>query len=301
MTPPQGQEPARTQGARGSSLLFALVALAIGCKTAQASAPVCATLNDCERSCAAENGADCFALGFRYANGDGVAQDRAVAMEFFDRACDLGSGVACLNAGIDVQEGVGAPRNTHEAAEFFRRGCDLSDGRACNYLAVAYAKGDGVEQDWDEALSLLGRACDLGSPTACGNLGTEYRDGGHVRPDPSKATALLQKGCEIPSGAAYFPCLAVAESYREGRGVKADPARARAFEVKANQRLEAGCSEGLPAACLEWAKNIEQGVGADPDAAKVQGLRDRACDLSRKRACPSPGRACEVDLPECKR
>jgi TPR repeat protein len=279
-----------------------LTIVLLGCKSASAPANgQCATAGGCEKICAVEDAAGCFALGVKLANGNGVPKSSAEALEAFDRACELGSGIACLNAGVDVQEGVGAQADASKAAALFQRGCDLKEGRACTYLANQYAQGRGVGKDWDKVISLSTRACDLGSPAACSNLGALALAGDHMPKDPARANAFFAKGCALPGGSGFMACLELAESYRSGRGVPPDLDRALAYEQEANLRLSEGCTAGLPHACLQLAKHVEQGVGAKPDPGKAAELHRHACELARSQECPSPGTACKVSIAECSR
>jgi TPR repeat protein len=268
---------------------------------AVASTEPCATASACASRCQDDEAEACFRSGIYFANGVEVAKDPARALALLDHACELGSAVACLNAGIDLQDGVGTAPDAVKAAARFKRGCDLSDGRACNYLAVAYANGSGVAQDWPRAMSLTGRACDLGSPTGCANAAHELLDGfHHLEPDSKRADQLFARGCEMPGGAGFSSCLELAKSYRMGRGVARDPGAARIFEAKANVRLSEGCDDGMPHACLQLSKHLEQGIGVEADAEKAASLRRWACELAQRQECPSPGNSCQLSIAECR-
>ena len=103
---------------------------------------------------------DEFLLGFAYATGAGVHQDRV------------------------------------QALYWYRRAANHADDRASNELGRIYAQGDGVPRDYQQALAWFRRAASNGSRAGENNLATMYFQGLGVTPDPQAAVRLWKRAAE---------------------------------------------------------------------------------------------------------
>ena len=97
--------------------------------------------------------ADQYSLGFCYANGDGVAEDKAVAVKWFRKAADQGFAEAQSNLGMCYCLGTGGlgKNNMIEAVKWWRKAAEQGDAEAQNNLGKCYDDGTGVARDYVEA------------------------------------------------------------------------------------------------------------------------------------------------------
>lgn len=96
-----------------------------------------------------------FALGERFARGEGVDQDSARAAEWFRKAAEQGDAGAQLFLGNLYSSGDGVAEDAAEAVRWYmaaaEQGVDGSAAAAQFLLGVAYYNGNGVEKDVEEA------------------------------------------------------------------------------------------------------------------------------------------------------
>jgi TPR repeat protein len=71
-----------------------------------------------------------FALGFKYANGEGVAQDYGQAAGWYLKAAEQSHALAQCNLGVIYAKGHGVPRDDAQAAMWFRKAADQGDAGA---------------------------------------------------------------------------------------------------------------------------------------------------------------------------
>ena len=89
------------------------------------------------------------------------AQDAtAQTPEALQRGCDRGVAAACAHLGFRYAWGVGVRQDKSKAVELYTKACDGGDATGCFSLGVRYEKGDGVRQDKSKAVELYTKACD---------------------------------------------------------------------------------------------------------------------------------------------
>ena len=71
-------------------------------------------------------------LGVMYANGQGVKQDYAKAVELYQKAAEQGDASAQYNLGIMYKNGLGVKQNYTKAKEYFGLACDNKDQDGCD-------------------------------------------------------------------------------------------------------------------------------------------------------------------------
>lgn len=123
-----------------------------------------------EEGCRLGSSDGCRFAGNLYAEGHGVSQSLARAVEFHNRGCELGSGPACRSAGARLMRGEGVAKDEARALALFRRGCAADDATACGYAAMAVMQlpaATTVTAQLDEAFSLVSKACSLGDQASC--------------------------------------------------------------------------------------------------------------------------------------
>ncbi|KAI9011763.1 hypothetical protein DFJ74DRAFT_684590 [Hyaloraphidium curvatum] len=113
-----------------------------------------------------KSGKDCFRLGIKYRDGDGVRQDHAEAARWFDKGAQKGD-IACLaNLGWHIEHGLGAERDEETAAQIYETAAKSGDGFAMYALASCYERGVGVLQDVAQAMDWYRRSLAAGHTPA---------------------------------------------------------------------------------------------------------------------------------------
>ncbi|WPL17909.1 Serine/threonine-protein kinase PrkC [Thiorhodovibrio winogradskyi] len=131
-----------------------------------------------------------FALGMRYATGDGVEQDDAQAATLFREAADQGDAMAQFNLGNMYRNGRGVPQDNSQAVAWYRRAAEQGHADAQFLLGAAYSTGQSVPQDDSQAVAWFHRAAEQGHADAQLTLGLRYAVGrGGVLQDHSQAVA----------------------------------------------------------------------------------------------------------------
>jgi TPR repeat protein len=101
-------------------------------------------------------------LGVLYANGLGVPQSFAKAMEFFQKASDKGHAQAIYNIGGFYARGLGVPQSFAKAMEFFQKASDKDNTSAMTNIGSLYMYGLGVPQSYNEAMEWYKKAAGKG-------------------------------------------------------------------------------------------------------------------------------------------
>ncbi len=83
-------------------------------------------------------------MGLLYANGLGVPQDEAQAVQWTRKAADQGLDEAQNNLGVMYEKGLGVPRDDAEAVQWYRKAAEQGHAKAQNNLAAMYGNGQGV-------------------------------------------------------------------------------------------------------------------------------------------------------------
>ncbi|ETD26520.1 SEL1-like repeat protein [Helicobacter canis] len=193
------------------------------------------------KACDGGNMNACGNLGILYAEGKGVKQNGAKALELYRKACDSGSAkYSCGGIGRIYYYGNGVKKDFIKARSYFAKGCELkNDAYACSQLGNMYANGEGGAKDEVKALDLFEKACGLGNGNGCNNVGVLYNN----KQQYGKARQLYEKGCGLDSEAS---CYNLAMLYHNGQGARQD------FE-KAKELYGKACDLGYQDGCV-WYK-----------------------------------------------
>jgi TPR repeat protein len=103
-----------------------------------------------------------FGLGLLYANGWGVAQDDATALQWYERAAGQGHGEARYNIGVMYQNGWGVEQSDADALKWMLAAAETGFAAAHRALGDMYEGGIGVDADnvqayrWFESGATLG-------------------------------------------------------------------------------------------------------------------------------------------------
>ncbi len=223
-------------------------------------------------------------IGVAYFKGtDGLGQDYAKAVEWFEKSANGGIAVAMNNMGIVYRDGIGVETDQAEAHAWFLKAAEAGHAWAQFSAGKNYLEGAGVEQDlaeaerWSEkaaeqnipnAVRILGvieytrhrntgnmeqarraadwmrKAAGMGDATAQYNLGVFYQNGIGVRKDEAEAVRWFRKAADNGDGSGQ---LALGRCYLAGKGVAQDYGEARRW-------LTAALESGEDAAQGELAK-----------------------------------------------
>ena len=89
-----------------------------------------------------------FDLGVHYANGEGVPENDAEAVNWYRLAAEQGYAPAQYNLGVMYDEGRGVREDAAEAARWFRLAAEQGDATAQYNLGVMYREGRGALKDF---------------------------------------------------------------------------------------------------------------------------------------------------------
>ena len=133
-------------------------------------------------------------VGLIYANGKGVKQDMAQAMEWYEKAAKAGQGDAAYNLGIiyyNMEES--NPQRYDRAKRWYTLAAEKGVSQAENNLASMYLDGKGGEKNSIKALGLFKSAAEKGNVNAQLNVAVLYAWGKDVPNDKMKAYANFKK------------------------------------------------------------------------------------------------------------
>jgi TPR repeat protein len=130
-------------------------------------------------------------LGYKYARGLGVAQDKAEAIRLYREAADLCDAPAINNLGSMYEGGDGVAQDKAEAVRLYRKTADLGNVTAMANLGNMYVRGEGVPANKTEAFNLFQKAASLGNTRAMHNLANMYDRGDSVEKNRRKAAELI--------------------------------------------------------------------------------------------------------------
>ena len=86
-------------------------------------------------------------LGWRYANGDGVAEDSAIAVSWYRKAAQQGDIEAQYNLGWRYSVGAGVAEDDILSVLWYRKAAEQGDVRSQTNLGLFYSNGVGVSKN----------------------------------------------------------------------------------------------------------------------------------------------------------
>jgi TPR repeat protein len=160
-----------------------------------------------------------YALGFRYANGDGVPRDPAMAAHYYLKAAEQGYTDAQFALAWSCQSGEGVAKDLALAVSWYQRAAVQGHPAAMGNLGVLFYKGEGVAKDINEAVKWLRLSAEKGTPAAQNNLGNLYASGDGVPKDTNTAFSWYRLAADQGYGHAQG---SLGEMYAKGEGVQRD-------------------------------------------------------------------------------
>lgn len=107
-----------------------------------------------------------YSVGMMHYRGQGVKEDPAEAVKWFDKAAGRGLPQAMLAMGVAYEKGKGVPGEQASAAKWYRMAAAKNYALAELYLGDMYLRGRGVAKDTDQALYWYRKAADHGNAAA---------------------------------------------------------------------------------------------------------------------------------------
>lgn len=127
-------------------------------------------------------------LAMMYGRGDGVPNDDAKAMEWWQKAAAQGNADAQIFLGWMYYSGNGIPKDAAKALEWYQKAAAQGDVDAQLNLGMMYANGEGVPKDFAKAMEWWRKAAAQGDVMAQVFLGEAYLNDDDVPKDGTKAT-----------------------------------------------------------------------------------------------------------------
>ena len=171
-----------------------------------------------------------FDIGRMYYRGEGVEQDYAKEMEWYEKAADLGYADAMHNIGYMYNYGEGVEQDYAKALEWYEKAAKGGNGSSANNIGYMYFYGEGVEQDYDKALEWYEKAVGMGNTTAMRSIGYMYFYGKGVEQDYAKGLEWYEKAAGMGDTAAMNN---IGYIYFYGEGVEKDNSKALEWFEKA--------------------------------------------------------------------
>jgi TPR repeat protein len=244
----------------------------------------------CKRGCDDGDPDRCFTLAGSYLGEHGVVPDHARAEELYARSialyeplCDGGSAHACARLAVLQDHGLGTSESKPKATASYERACELGDAESCEEAAKRYSGRDkDLPKDEKRSAQLAHKACSAGRAVGCA-----------LANDPEAFMRIVEAACAAGSA---FDCGSAAFALGNGaHGVTRDTARAISLSSRMIELEQDACLDDDGSACAALVRPFEGGsVEGEPegtivpkDPSRVAALRERACELGYRSACPS--------------
>ncbi len=172
-------------------------------------------------------------LGEMYANGHGVLKDYVESVKWFREAAYQGNAKAQNNLGVMYVNGHGVLKDYAEAVKWFYKAVNQGNANAQKNLGFMYVNGHGVLQDYAEAVKWFHAAGIQGNANAQNYLGEMYVNGQGILQDYAEAVKWYQKSAEQKNAVALNN---LGVMYQEGRGVNQDYKEARKWYLQSAQQ-----------------------------------------------------------------
>ena len=165
-------------------------------------------------------------LGGMYYSGNGVEEDRTIAVTWFRKAAEGGYTKAQLTLGLCYHKGEGVTQNHAEAVKWFRKAAEGGYLNAQYALGVCYQRGEGVSENYTEAVKWFRKAAEGGYAKAQHALGSCYYDAKGVLKDHTEAVKWYRKAALQRHPASQYN---LGLRYFYGEGIGKDIIRAYAW------------------------------------------------------------------------
>jgi uncharacterized protein len=297
-----------------SEMRDSLILFAVGTVTLVQTG--CVTARSLQTEC--DNGwkGACFDLALKYAAGQGVQKDDAMAVQLFQKGCNDGMSGLCGADGVQflcdhgILQGcfslgmrylIGhewdVRKDDAKAVQLFQTACDGGEERSCTQLGLMNADGTGVQRDGAKAFHLFQKACDGGEPKGCSELGVMYETGRAVRKDRPRAFHLYQQacrngmaiGCKYPNAFQLYQKACRGDMEIGCFYFVYGPEGVRIDDAEAVQRFQKACEGGVEKGCYHLGARYAAGEGVPKDYVRAVQLFRKTCDAGDKDGCVNLG------------
>ncbi|MCH5340321.1 MAG: tetratricopeptide/SEL1-like repeat protein [Acetatifactor sp.] len=214
-----------------------------------------------------------------YRNGEGVEQDSAKAIEWYEKAADLGYTSAMSNIGYMYYRGEGVDQNYAQAMEWYGKAANLGNSNAMDWVGYMYQYGLSVEQDYTKAMEWYEKAADLGSSSAMNNIASLYYNGKGVEQDYAKSMEWYEKSANLGNASAMTW---VGYMYQHEQGVELNYAQAMEWYKKS-------ANLGNDSAMNNIGFMYDNGQGVEQDYAQAMEWYEKAAALGNTSAMNNIG------------
>lgn len=178
-----------------------------------------------------------YTIGNAYSFGNyGLQIDYGASFSYCLRAAQLGNAKAMFAIGNMYDRGIGIAEDKELAVQWYQKASMLGNASATYNLASKYLNGEAVQEDPVFAGKMFERAAELGSVSGMVETGHAYHYGRYgMAVDYAVAAQWYQKG--VDQGDAH--CMRhLAELYASGLGVEKDIEQARTYYLQAQEAGE---------------------------------------------------------------
>ena len=170
-------------------------------------------------------------IGVDYLNGNGIVQDYAKALEWFEKAASEGYSPAQNMLGAMFKNGHGVQQDYEQAFEWFEKAAiqDYDEGQT--NLALMYVGGVSNLENYSKGFKWMEKAAKQGHAIAQYFMGEMFRDKDFVdQPSTVEAFEWYQRAANqgLPDAQAC-----IAEMYKQGEGISQDDTKAFEWYQKA--------------------------------------------------------------------
>lgn len=245
-----------------------------------------------------------FNLALCYENGEGVRQDRAKALEWYETAAEAGHARAQCCAGTLYENGGEGEVeiDPEKAVYWYEKAAEQGNDRAQALLASAYRRGFGVPQDPALAVQWYTRAASQGNAQSQYDLGLWYIERARDLTPEMRSEMLARARVWLEKAAAQgfekasrmLPDLIRLQGGGQDRFVQATEAMSHGEHETAFELFRACAEEeGVTEAMFALAQCYEKGEGVEKDLPRAFSWYRKAAEAGHPRAMLLMGMAYE--------
>lgn len=166
------------------------------------------------------------AYGTAFDEGQGVAIDDSVALEWLTKAAKGGHPIGIYNLGLLYGRGRGVENDPRVAARLYIEAAEAGYPKAMFALALAYEEGAGVAQDYKQASHWFEQAAAYGDPGGFYGYTRGIELGHGQQQDAPRAFEFWLSSAQ---GGDLYSMVRAGAAYEEGRGTTRNIAKALEF------------------------------------------------------------------------
>ncbi|KAF9082302.1 hypothetical protein BGX23_012598 [Mortierella sp. AD031] len=175
-------------------------------------------------------------LGSLYRDGQGVAQNYAMALEWYLRAANQGSASAQDHIGYLYHVGgPDFPKDYMLAMFWYMKAANQNNASAQGSVGELYQYGRGVRQDYEKAMDWYRKAAKQGHVWSQKQIAGLFKDGHGVKQDYHKTMKWYLKAAVQGDAQAQYN---IGLLYNNGLGVKQDYGKALSWYRKATEQAQ---------------------------------------------------------------